>query len=56
MNFSVAFFEYVIIGELIVITIGLIAYFYWLRKNKKYTPRKRNKVDDEIEDELKRNK
>lgn len=56
MNFSVTFYKYLIVCELIVIAIGLIAYFYWLRKNKKYKPKKRNKVDDEIEEELRRNK
>ncbi|MBC8754674.1 hypothetical protein H2O64_08305 [Kordia sp. YSTF-M3] len=56
MNFSVTFYKYLIIGELIVIAIGLIVYFYWLRKNKKYTPKKRNKVDDDIEEELRKNK
>lgn len=56
MNFSVAFYEYLIIGELIVIAIGLIAYLYWLRKNKKYRPKKQNTVDDEIEEELRKNK
>ena len=52
MDFSITFYKYLIVGELIVIAIGLIAYFYWLRKNKKYTPKKRNKV----EEELRRNK
>jgi len=56
MDFSVKFYQYVIIGELISIAIGLLAYFYWNRKNRKYLPKKRNKVDDTIEEELKRNK
>ena len=56
MNFDATFFKYVIVIELILGTIAIILYFLWARKKTKYKPKKRNIVDDEIEEELKNNK
>lgn len=56
MNFDATFFKYVIVIELILGTIAITLYFFWARKKNNYKPKKRNKVDDEIEEELRKNK
>ena len=58
MNFNATCYKYILPIELTIIAIAIacVVYFSWLRKKKNCRPKKRNELDDEIEEELRKNK